>query len=240
VEAVPTLSQKESTPKLCGGSSPQISKRFHPKNLWRQFPPILKKNSPKNSVDQILWREFPPHIKKNPLQNSAEAVPATSQKESTPKLCGGSSRHISKRIHSKILWRQFNSRHISKRIQLKILRRQFPPHLKKNPLQYSVEAVPATSQKQSTPKFCGGSSRHISKRIQLKILRRQFPPHLKKNPLQNSVEAVPATSQKESPPKFCGGSSRHISKRNQPKILWREFPPHLKKNPQTLTRQISN
>jgi len=37
-----------------------------------------------------------------------------------------------------------------------------PPHLKKKPLQNSVEAVPATSQKESTPKFCGGSSRHIS------------------------------------------------------------------------------
>jgi hypothetical protein len=81
---------------------------------------------------------------------------------------------MSKRIHSKILWRQF------------------PPHLKKKPLQNSEEAAPATSQKETTPKFCGGSSRHISKRIRSKILRRQFPPHLKKNPSQNSAEAVPA------------------------------------------------
>jgi hypothetical protein len=100
-----------------------------------------------------------------------------------------------------------------------------------------VEAVTATSQKESPPKFCGGSYRHISKRIHSKILPRQFPPHLKKNPLQNSVEAVPAASQKESTPKFCGGSSpnpnpnpNHILKRNHSKILWRQFPPHLKRN----------
>ncbi len=121
MEAVPALSQKESTPKLCGGSSPQISKRFRPKILWRQFPPILKKNSPKNSVDQILWRQFPPNLKKNPPLNSVEAVPANSQKEfaqkfcgvssprtqkeSTPKFCGGSSRRISRRIPPKIRWR---------------------------------------------------------------------------------------------------------------------------------------
>jgi hypothetical protein len=79
-----------------------------------------------------------------------------------------------------------------------------------------VEAVPAKSQKESTPKFCGGSV---------------VPLNLKKNPLQNSVEAVPATSQKESTPKFCGGSSRHISKRTHTKILWRQSPLNLKKNP---------
>jgi hypothetical protein len=84
---------------------------------------------------------------------------------------------------------------ISKRIRSKILWRQFPPHLKKNPLQNSVEAVPAKSQKESTPKFCGGIV---------------VPWNLKKNPLQNSVEAVPATSQKESTPKFCGGGSHQI------------------------------
>jgi hypothetical protein len=65
VEAVPATSQKESTPKFCGGSfhkskkeSPQnsvevhsynqISKRFHPQILWRQFPPKPKKNPPQN------------------------------------------------------------------------------------------------------------------------------------------------------------------------------------------------
>ena len=64
------------------------------------------------------------------------------------------------------------------------------PNLKKNPLQNSVEAVPATSQKESAPKFCGGSFRYISKRIQPKILWRQFPPHLKKNPTQNFVGAL--------------------------------------------------
>ena len=128
--------------------------------------------------------KLPPNLKKNPLQHSVEAVTATSQKESPPKFCRGSSRHISKRIPYKILWRWFqkfcggSSRHISKRIHSKILRRQFPPHLKKS------------------------SSRHISKRIHSKILWRQFPPHLKKNPLQNFLEAVPATSQKESAPKF--------------------------------------
>jgi hypothetical protein len=114
-----------------------------------------------------------------------------------------------------------------------------PPNLKKNPLKNSAEAVPATSQKESPPKFCGGSSRHISKRIRSKILPRQFPPHLKKNPLQNSVEAVPATSQKESNPKFCGGSSRHILKRNHSKILWRQFPPHLKKSSPTESQKES-
>ena len=58
-------------------------------------------------------------------------------------------------------------------------------------------AVPAKSQKESAPKFCGGSSRQISKRIRPKILLRQFLPNLKKNPPQNSVEAAPAKSQKE-------------------------------------------
>jgi hypothetical protein len=93
-----------------------------------------------------------------------------------------------------------------------------------------VEAVPAESQKESTPKYCGGSSRRISKRIRKKILWSQFPPNLKKNPQKNSVEPVPAESQKESAPKFCGVSSRRITKIICPKILWRQFPLYLKKN----------
>jgi hypothetical protein len=89
-----------------------------------------------------------------------------------------------------------------------------------------VEEVPATSQKESAPKFCRG---------------KVVPLNLKKNPLLNSVEAVPATSQKESTPKFCGGGSHkskkespqnsvevhsygRISKRIRPQILWRQFP----------------
>ena len=117
--------------------------------------------------------KLPPNLKKNPLQHSVEAVTATSQKESPPKFCQGSSRHISKRIPYKILWRWFqkfcggSSRHISKRIHSKILRRQFPPHLKKSSSRHI--------SKESTPKFCGGSSRHISKRIHSKILWRRFP-----------------------------------------------------------------
>ncbi len=56
---------------------------------------------------------------------------------------------------------------------------------RKNPPKNSVEAVPAESQKESAPKFLGGSSRRISKRIHPLILWRQFPPNLKKNPPQN-------------------------------------------------------
>jgi hypothetical protein len=75
-----------------------------------------------------------------------------SQKESASKFCGGSSRHISKRIHSKILWRRF------------------PPNLKKESTQNSVEVlVPAEYQKESAPKFCGCNSYQISKRIRPKI-----------------------------------------------------------------------
>ena len=55
----------------------------------------------------FLWRQFTPNLKKNPQKNSVEAVPAKSQKESTKKFCGASSRQISKRIRPKILWRQF-------------------------------------------------------------------------------------------------------------------------------------
>jgi hypothetical protein len=93
-----------------------------------------------------------------------------------------------------------------------------------NPLQNSVEAVPATSQKESTPKFCGGSSRQISKRIRPKILWRQYPPHLKKNQLQNSVEAFPAKSQKEFAPKFCGGSPAESPKESSPKFCCTTTP----------------
>jgi hypothetical protein len=127
-------SQKESTPKFCGGSSRHISKRIHSKILWRKFPPHLKKNPLQNSVKEVPATSqkgsnpkfcggivVPLNLKKNPLPNSVEAVPAKSQKESTQKFCGGSYRHISKKNHSKILWRQF------------------PPHLKKNPPQISVE-----------------------------------------------------------------------------------------------------
>jgi hypothetical protein len=103
---------------------------------------------------------------------------------------------------------------MSKRIHPKILWRQFLPNLKKNPPPKSIEAVPDKSQKESTPKFCGGSSCRISKRIHLKILWRQFPPNLKKNPSQSSVAAVPVESQKESAPKFCGGSSQESSHMN--------------------------
>ena len=53
----------------------------------------------------------------------------------------------------------------TERIHQNIMQRQFPPNLKKNRPQNSVEAVPAKSQKESAPKFCGGSSRHILKRM---------------------------------------------------------------------------
>ena len=69
VEAVPAESQKESAPKLCGGSFPRVSKTIRPK---------------------IMWRQFPPNLKKNPPQNYVEAVPVKSQKEYVSKLCGGS------------------------------------------------------------------------------------------------------------------------------------------------------
>ena len=42
-----------------------------------------------------------------PKINSVEEVRTEPQKESAKKLCGGSSRQISKRIRPKILWRQF-------------------------------------------------------------------------------------------------------------------------------------
>ena len=305
-------------PVVRGGRSRRVSKRIRPKILWRQY---VTRNISKRIHSKILWRQFPPHLKKNPLQNSAEAVPATSQKESTPKFCGGGSHkskkespqnsvevhsygRISKRIRPQILWRQFppnlkknqftnsvmrwmplfhgrqaslthcvfvdikplpskiamlsqaklakvgegswiffrklakkllwivtgpvgrggSSRWISKRIGPKILWRKYPPHLKKNPLQNSVEEVSATSQKESTPKFCGGSSRQISKRIRPKILWRQYPPHLKKNQLQNSVEAFPAKSQKEFAPKFCGGSPAESPKESSPKFCCTTTP----------------
>jgi hypothetical protein len=41
-KTVPTKSQKESNPKLHGGSSCQISKRICPKIMCRQFSPNLK------------------------------------------------------------------------------------------------------------------------------------------------------------------------------------------------------
>ena len=96
--------------------------------------------------------------------------------------------------------------------------------------------IPATSQKESTPKFCGGSSRHISKRIRSKILWRYCSPaksqKVKTNPLQNSVEAVPTKSKKESTQNSVEvHSSGRISKRIRPQILCRQFPPNLKKHP---------
>ena len=117
------------------------------------------------------------------------------------------------------------------------------PAESQNPPQNSVEAVLAESQKESAPKFCGGSYRRISKRIRPKILWSQFPPNHKKNPPQKSVEAVPAKSQKESTPKNCGGSYRQISKRICPKNLWKQFLSNLKKiskriRPKNLWRQF--
>ena len=105
---------------------------YQTRSTWRQFPPSLKKNPPQNSVGGAVHT---PHLKKNPIQNSVEAVPATSQKESAPKFCGGGSHkskkespqnsvevhcygRISKRIRPQILWRQFPQ--ISKRIRPKI------------------------------------------------------------------------------------------------------------------------
>ena len=87
-----------------------------------------------------------PKIMQNPPQNSVEAAPAVSQKESAPQFCGGSSRQILKICG-------VSSRRISKRIRPKILWRQFPPNLKKNPPQNSVEAVPAESQKERFTKL---------------------------------------------------------------------------------------
>ena len=98
------------------------------------------------SVDRYaLIHKAVPAESQNPPQNSVEAVLAKSQKESAPKICGGSYRQITKRIPPPILWRQF-----------------LPNH-KKNPPPKSVESVPAESQKEFTPKICGGSSRQISK-----------------------------------------------------------------------------
>jgi hypothetical protein len=77
------------------------------------------------------------------------------------------------------------------------------PHLKKKPLQNSVEAVPPTSQKESNPKFCGG----------IVVL-----PNLKKNPLQNSVELVP-NLKKNSPQNFVEVVLLNLQN-NPPKILW--------------------
>ena len=68
--------------------------------------------------------QFLPNLKKNPPQNYVETIPAESQNESIPKLCGGSSLQISKRIHSKNLWRQL------------------PPNLK-----WTVERTDSTTKK---------------------------------------------------------------------------------------------
>jgi hypothetical protein len=46
-------------------------------------------------------RQFLLNLKKNLPQNYVEAVATKSWKESAPKLCGGSSHIISKRIHPK-------------------------------------------------------------------------------------------------------------------------------------------
>ncbi len=78
-------------------------------------------------------------------------VPAKSQKESAPKLCGDHSCRITKRIHPKIMWRQF------------------PPNLKKNPLKKSVEAAPAKSQ------MDGGTDRLNNKKNLRKPLAQKIP-----------------------------------------------------------------
>ena len=133
-EAFPTVFQKESALKFCGGSSHRISKRIRPKILWRQLLPNLKKNPPQSSEKEStpkFCRGSTRQISKRiQMENSVEAVPAESQKEFTPKFCGVSSRRISKRIRIKILWRQF------------------PPNLKKNPPPNYVESIPAESQKE--------------------------------------------------------------------------------------------
>ncbi len=60
-------SQKESTPKFCGDSSHQISKRIRPIILWRQFPPNLEKNPPQNSVEAVPKNHhIQIHFKKKP------------------------------------------------------------------------------------------------------------------------------------------------------------------------------
>jgi hypothetical protein len=66
--------------------------------------------------------------------------------------------------------------------------RQFPLNLKKNPPHNYVEAVPAESQKESTPKLCN----YVE----------AVPTESQKDSPQIYVEAVPAESQKESAPKF--------------------------------------
>ncbi len=172
----PNLKENTCADFLCGSSSHRISKRICPIIMWRQFLLNLKKNLPQNYV--IMLRQFPPNLKKNPPQNYVEAVPTKSQKESALKLCWGRSRRISKRIHPKIMLRQFllnlkkesaptlcggSSCRISKR---------FCPKIKN-------KTVPTKSQKESNPKLHGGSSCQISKRICPKIMCRQFSPNLK-------------------------------------------------------------
>ena len=149
----------------------------------------LQKNSAFNPIieSKIQWRQFPPNLKKNPPHNSVEAVPTKSQKESAPQFCGVSSHQISKIIPPKILWRQF-PQNLKKNLPLNSVEAVPKNHhiqihfdknltrdLKKKPPQNSVETVPAESQKESAPKFYGGSSHQISKRIRPKILWRQFP-----------------------------------------------------------------
>jgi hypothetical protein len=115
-----------------------ISKRIHSKILWRQFPPHLKKNPTKNSVEVVQPTvRYPPNLKKNPLQNSVEAdsaisqkesdqifgggSPAESQKESAPKFCEGSTIRAISQKESAPNFCGGSSCQISKRIRPKIL-----------------------------------------------------------------------------------------------------------------------
>ena len=127
-----------------------------------------------------------------------------------PVVRGGRSRRISKRIHSKILWRQFPP-HLKKNptknsVEVVQPTVRYPPNLKKNPLQNSVEADSAISQKESDQIFGGGSPAESQKESAPKFCE---------------GSTIRAISQKESAPNFCGGSSCQISKRIRPKILWR-------------------